>query len=164
MAEFFIRNSLNPYKTVKLGVTFRQMALKDNDGELFWLVEVDTNEPDVDGNEITPEYVHLTSLDNLDQEIQKAASVIAGKIDWAPLVDDTRPPYVTSVSPSEYLVDIDESVLATIKESLPSAGIDSDSIKMTVNGIDVSSDIIITGDPYEYSIKWDPPVRVRQSI
>ncbi len=164
MAEFFIRNSLNPYKTVKLGVTFRQMVLKDNDGELFWLVEVNTDELDVDGNEITPEYVHLTSLDNLDQEIQKASAIIAGKVDWSPLADDTRPPYVISVSPTEYLVDIDEDVITTIKESLPSAGIDSDSIKMTVNGIDVSSELTITGGPYEYTIKWGPPVRIRQSI
>ncbi len=164
MAEFFIRNSLNPYKTVKLGVTFRQMVLKNNDGELVWLVEVNTEEPDVDGNEIPPEYVHLTSLSNLDKEIQKISSVIASKVDWEPLVEDTRPPYVTAVAPSEYLVDIDEDVLATIKESLPSAGIDIDSIKMTVNGIDVSSEIKITGDPYEYSIRWSPPVRVRQSI
>jgi hypothetical protein len=164
MAEFFVRNSLNPYKTVKLGVTFRQMVLKGTGGELIWLVEVKTDEPDVDGNAITPEYVHLTSLNNLDQEIQKVASVIAGKIDWAPLVDDTRPPYVISVNPSEYLVDIDEDVIATIKESLPSAGIDYDSIKITINGIDESSQLTIIGDPYEYTIKWSPPVRLRQSI
>jgi hypothetical protein len=164
MAEFFVRNSLNPYKTVKLGATFRQMALKDNDGELFWLVEVKTNEPDVNGNTIPPEYIHLTSLDNLDQEIQEIASVISSKIDWSPFVEDTRPPYITAISPSEYLVDIDETVIATIKESLPSAGIDADSITMTVNGIDVTAEIRITGDPYEYTVKWDPPARVRQSI
>ncbi len=164
MAEFLIRSSLNPNKVVKLGITFRQVVPKNNDGDHIWIVELNTNEPDKDGNGMVPSYIRLTDLSNLDKEIKKAASVIAKKIDWSPVLEDSRPPYIISVTPSEYLVDIDSFISVSIKESLPSAGIDLSSIKMTINDIDVTSDLIITGDPYEYNVKWIPPYIVRESI
>jgi len=98
---------------------------------------------------------------NIDAEIKKAASVIASKVDWEPLVNDPESPYVDSVYPSEYLMDIDDNIFFTLKEDLPSAGIDIDSIGMTINGVDVSSELIITGDPYLYDVMWAPSVRIR---
>ena len=35
-----------------------------------------------------------------------------------------------------------------------------DSIQMTINDFDVTSELEIVGDPYEYTIKWNPFMRV----
>jgi len=164
MAGFLIRNSLNPNKVVRLAITFRQQIFKGEDGEPMWIVEVATSEEDVNGDNILSEYIHTTSLNNIDKEIQKAASVIASKIDWEPLVDDTEAPYVYSVFPEEYLMDIDDNIKFTLKENLPSAGINDETIKMTINGIDVSDELSVAGDPYEYDVEWKPPIRIRESI
>ena len=43
---------------------------------------------------------------------------------------------------------------------MPSAGIDIDSITMTVNGFDVTNELEIIGDPFDYSITWRPFLRI----
>lgn len=161
MASFLVRNSLNPQKVVKLSVTFQQVVLKDNEGEHFWLVEVATDEPHKDGGEIGSEYIHLTSLDNLDAEIEKVSAKISDQVDWEPLIGDTRAPFVFKHSPSETVgVDINSSVKVTIKELLPSSGVDKDSIKVMLNDFDITNEAKISGDPYEYKIKWRPSIVV----
>ena len=159
-----IRHSLNPYKVIKCNLTFQQQVLKGSEGEHIWVVEVNTVEPDISGDPITSEYIHLRTLDDLDDEIEKVANIISAQIDWSPRIEDTKAPYVTSYSPTETSnVDIDSSVILNIKESLPSAGIDVNSIAITVNGFDVTPEADITGDPYEYKISWKPSVIVRDT-
>lgn len=161
MAEYIIRNSLNPHKVVKCGVTFRQVVNKGDEGEPIWLVEVATNEPHKDtGESIKPEFINLLSFDNLDAELEKATSALSAQIDWTPLDVDSRPPFVSSSSPTSYYADIASNIQLVISEALPSAGIDISSIQMTVNGEDVSSELTITGDPYEYKVGWEPFLRV----
>lgn len=157
MAHFFIRNSLSPNKVIKLNVTFQQTTLKGEEGEQFWLVEVATNEVDKEGNEILPEFIHLRTLDNLDAEIEKVAVVISKKIDWAPLVNDTRAPFVTEYSPSETTgVSINSNVVVKIVELLPSAGINLSSIEVMLDDFDITNECDISGDPYNYVLKWSP--------
>lgn len=160
MADFLIRNSLNPGKVVKAGITFQQLVPKGGAGELIWVVEIATDEPHKDGGSIPPEYINLTTLDNIDEEIQIAVAALSEKIDWTPLDDDTREPIVSSCYPSSYIADIEDDVVIVISEILPSAGIDIDSITMTINDMDVTSELEITGDPYEYEVKWKPPIRI----
>jgi len=160
MAQFLIRNSLNPQKVVSCGITFEQLTPKNYEGEPRWVIELATDEPHKDGGSIPPEYINLTSLDNLDQEIEKAVEIISAKIDWTPLEEDLRAPFVESCSPSEYEVDIESRIEIILKEVLPAAGIDISSINMTINDFDVTNELVITGDPYEYTLKWNPFMRV----
>jgi hypothetical protein len=160
VAEYLIRNSLNPHKVIKCGVTFKHLVSKGDEGEPIWLVEVSTNELDKYGNSIPPEFINLLSFDNLDNELEKVTSIISAKIDWETLDEDTRPPFVSSSFPSSYYADIASNIELIISEMLPSAGIDIDSIHMTVNGYDVTSELTITGDPYEYQVKWEPFLRI----
>lgn len=167
MGSFLVRNSLNPSRVVQISVAFQQQVIKtdNHNGELVWIIELGTVETNPEtGERIPSEFIHTTSLENMDAEIQKAASIIASKVDWDPLVDDTEAPYVDSVSPSEYLMDIDDNVYFTLKEDLPSAGIDKSSITMTINEANVSPQLLITGDPYDYKIEWRPITRIRNSI
>ena len=160
MAQFLIRNSLNSQKVVKCGITFEQITPKNLEGEPVWVVELATDEPHKNGGNIRPEFINLITLDNLDLEIKKAVELISDQIDWTTLEEDTRAPIVNSVYPTEYEVNMDTYVEIILKDLLPSAGIDVDSIQMTINDFDVTSDLVITGDPYVYKIKWHPTMRV----
>jgi len=161
MAVYIIHNSLNPGKVVKVSVTFRKQVLKGHEGDPIWIIEATTSEPDQSGNDITPEYIYLTNLDNLDEEMERVSNNISGQIDWTPLSDDTRAPYITEHSPIQIIdVSIESDVVVVMKESLPSAGIDINSINVTVNGHDVTTEAEITGDPYEYRVEWEPFMRI----
>jgi len=157
VAYFIVRNSLNPYKAVKFSITFQQQTLKGYEGDNIWTAEVNTTEPSVSGTEIKSEYLHLRTLVNLDNEIEKAVSVICEQIDWLPAIEDLRAPYVTSHFPVETTnVSIESSVVINVEESLPSAGIDLSSIKVMLDSFDITNECDVTGDPYEYKVKWKP--------
>jgi hypothetical protein len=162
MANFIVRNSLNPYKIIKIGVTFNYVVPKNNEGEPIWVVELATYEKDVSGNSIPPEYITVVSLDNIDQEIQNSAAIISDKVDWGALLEDRRSPTVVSHSPTTNAVNVDiyQNVIINLIDIFPSEGIDINSINISVNDIDVTSEIVITGNPYNYTIMWKPDVRI----
>ena len=163
MAEYILRNSLNPDKVVKCSITFRKLTNKDERAEPVWLVHIATNEPHKNGGDITPSFIHLASLKNLGLEIDRATEKIATQVDWGTLKEDTRPPVVSLVEPVEngmVNVGIMSNVIFDIEDILPAAGIDIDSIKVSVNGVDVTNELDITGDPYEYRVTWKPFKRV----
>ncbi len=165
MAEYLIRNSLNPGKVVSCTITFRQLIAKGDEGEPVWVVEIGTMEPHKNGGEIPTAYIHYTSSTNLDEAIKEATEGIADQVDWEPLTLDLRPPFVISSEPAsdDTAVDIQSYVVVDIKDILPAAGIDPTSIEVIVNDIDVSSEISIDGDPYRYRVKWGPSIRVLET-
>ena len=164
MAEFVVRNSLNPYKVVKLSITFEQQVLKGKEGDHYWVAEIATLEPDLNGAPIVPEYLHLITLDNLDKEVEKAVNAISAQIDWSPTIADTSEPYVSEYLPSQTSdVSIDSFIQLVLKDSLPSAGIDLSSINLVLNGVDISHECEITGDPYEYKVKWNPSMIIYET-
>ena len=162
MAEFLLRNSLNPGKVIKCTITFRQIINKGEEGEPVWLVEMRTMEPHKSGGSIAPVFVHYTSASNLDEAINEAATQIAQQVDWTPLETDARAPFVIYNSPTtgDLSVSIYSSVFVDIKDLVPTTGIDPDSIEVTVNDMDVTDEIELIGDPFEYRVKWQPKVRV----
>lgn len=161
MAEFLLRNSLNPNKVVQCTISFRQLINKGEEGEPVWMVEIGTLEPHKDGGSIPPVFIHYTTSMNLDEAIRDATEEIAAKVDWAPITDDLRPPFVIYTEPaSSEIADIYSNVVVDIQDLFPAAGIDIDSITMTVNGFDVTSELDIEGDPYQYRVIWSPSIRV----
>ena len=128
MAQFLIRNSLNPNKVVKLGITFKKVTDKNRyDGEPIWVVEVGTSEPHKNGGLISPVLINLITLDKFDEEVK---------------------------------LDIDDFVEFILKEDLPATGIDLSSIKLYANDFDITGELEITGNPYEYKIKWRPKIKI----
>ena len=161
MAYFQVRNSLNPSKVIVCGITYKQIVPKGSDGEAVWVIEVATDEPHITtSGTIPPHYITVTDELDLDLEIEKAVAEISKQVDWEPLAADTRPPFVNSVQPDTYIQQIHENVIVDIVDLHPSLGIDIDSIEMTVNDIDVTDDLRITGDEFEYRVEWRPPSRV----
>jgi len=137
----------------------------NNEGEAIWVIEVATDEPhDTTSGTIPPYYIDVTDELDLDLEIEKAVAEISKQVDWEPLAADTRPPFVNSVQPDTYIQQMHENVAVSIIDLHPSYGIDIDSIEMTVNGIEVSNDLRITGDEFEYRVEWRPPSRVYEQL
>ena len=165
MAYFQVRNSLNPSKVIVCGITYKQVVPKNNEGEAIWVIEVATDEPHITtSGTIPPYFINVTDELDLDLEIEKAVAEISKQVDWEPLSADTRPPFVTSVQPDTYIVPIHENVIVDITDLHPSYGIDINSIEMTVNDIDVTEDLRITGDEFEYQVEWRPPARVYEQL
>lgn len=162
MANFIVRNSLNPYKIVKIGITFSYVTPKNNEGDPIWVIELATKEKDLNGNSIPPEYISVVSLENIDAEIERATAIISNKIDWGTLLDDGRAPLVDSHTPNngDDGVSIFQDVIVNLKEVFPAAGIDSSSIKISINDFDVTSELNISGNPFEYKVTWKPPGKV----
>ena len=161
MAQFLVRNSLNPSKVIKLGVTFKKVVSKNRlDGEPIWVVEVATDEPHKNGGNINPVIINLISMDKFDEEMQKAVATISNQVDWENLIDDKRAPYVDGVFPIQYEMDIESAVEFDLKEVLPAAGIDIDSITLSANDFDITDEVEIVGSPYEYNIKWRPKIKI----
>jgi hypothetical protein len=161
MAQFLVRNPLNPSKAISLGITYRQLIdVNTKDGELIWVIELATDETTVSGLAIPHEFIYTTSFDKIDDEIEKAVAKISSQINWEPLLEDTREPIVEDVYPSTYIASIYDSVRLKLIDLQPSAGIDFSSIRMIINDIDVSTDLIITGDEYDCQVEWRPAIRV----
>jgi hypothetical protein len=163
MTTFLVRDPRNPSKVAAFGVAFRQLINKGGpEGEAIWVMEVSAN---VQGVVVTPsEFVYLTTLDNMDLEIQKAVEKLAARIDWTPLLPDTNEPYVDAVSPSTYDISIHDRLYIVIKDPHPSSGIDTSSIKLLLNEIDATSGIKITGTPQEYVVEWLPTKIIYEQV
>ncbi len=171
MAHFYIRNSLNYNKTVKIDVSFiRGYDVNSNDGDPRWFLELATTEPSASGTKIPPEYINnIYDETKLNQLIDNAVSNISSKIDWGVLLEDTDSPYVYDFFPKSVggIVPIESNVDISIKDDFPSAGLDLSniSVSLDVDGavFDITSECEIEGDPFRYNIHWEPPSRVYEN-
>jgi len=166
MAEFYVRNSLNYNKAVKFNITLRYYVLKGVEGEHMWTLEIGTTYPDINGDPISPKRISNISANNFDEIIESGVAELCAKIDWSPLVVDRKPPFVDSVSPADGETDasINSNINMFLKDKLPSAGMDLSDMKIVLNNsmvdFDITGEVDIDGDPYEYYLIWRPPLRV----
>ena len=165
MAELYVTNSLNLHKTVKFNLTLRYFVIKGERGEHQWTLELGTTHEAADGGVIPSARVHRISVSNLDEAIENALSTLCGYIDWTPYVDDKEAPVVDSTVPADgTTVSIESNVYATLSEILPAAGIDLSNMQVILNNsmedLDITNEVIITGDPYIYQLYWRPSLRV----
>jgi len=164
MAIFYVRHSLNPNKTVKFNITLRYFVIKGEEGEHMWTLEIGTTHKDINGDPISSKKIHKVSANNLDQIIEEAIADLCFQIDWTPLVVDKEAPFVYSFSPTGDNIPIASNIEIIIKENLPAAGIDLFSAKIILNNsmldFDITDKVIVEGDPYIYTLKWSPELRI----
>lgn len=164
MASFFVINSLNYSKAVKFNITLRYFVVLGEQGEHKWVLEIGTTYKDASGNDIPSKKINNISTENLDIIIEEAVADMCSNIDWSPLVADKSVPYVDSYYPEGGSVSIGSNIFMVIKDKLPSAGIDVSNMNITLNNsmqdFDITSDVNVTGDPYEYTLRWNPLLRV----
>ena len=146
-------------------MTLRYFVIKGERGEHMWTFELGTTHESASGGLIPSARVHNIDVDNLDEAIENAVSELCAYIDWAPYVEDKEAPYVYSNTPGDGLtVGINSNVYATLKETLPAAGIDLSNMRVVINNsmedIDITSEVTVTGNPYIYELYWKTPLRV----
>lgn len=166
MAEFFVHNSLSRSKAVKFNMTLRYFVVKDEEGEHMWTLEIGTKYPDKDGNTLPSKRIHRVNVLTLDEAIEDAVAELCSQIDWEPLADDVEPPYVAYNSITDgATVPIDSFMQLVIQDELLSAGIDLSDMKVIINNsmvdFDITDEVTIEGDPYEYKLEWRPPMIVK---
>lgn len=163
MADLYVSNSLSNL-TVKFNITLRYFVLKGEEGDHKWVLEIGTTHLDLNGDHISSKKINLLSHNNLDEVIEENLALLSAQIDWSPIVNDNDPSFVSDFSPTGDNVEIISNVYFKIKEQLPSAGIDISTVKVYFdNGLkefDITNDLIISGDPYEYAFEWKPDKRI----
>jgi len=162
MAEIFVKHTLNPRKAIKVNLNLRKYVLTDTDGEAVWLLEAGTTEPDKNGFDIPPKFVHKILEANIEDEINKIIADICDVIDWGEVDIDRFAPIITDCLPSGDNALITSKVTFTISEDFPASGVDlSDMVVLLNNGdvdFDITSEVLIQGDPYKYFIYWEPTI------
>lgn len=161
MAELFIKHTLNPRKVAKFNLALRDFVLKGEEGEYFWVLEVGTTTPDASGESIPPYYVHKVTENTIEQEVEKALAYMCSLMDWSDFDEDNYPPTLESYLPQGDDVYIKAPVRFVVVEESPSSGIDLSNMKVTLNtggfDFDITSEVEIKGDPYEYTVSWWAP-------
>ena len=161
MAELFVRHSLNAQKVAKFNLALKEISPLNNRGELIWVLEVGTVQVDINGDSIPPVYINDVSEEVLEDEIVKAVSSICDVIDWTVFDEDNYAPYVAEFSPSGIDVSIRAMVKFVLVDDLPSSGMDLSNMSVILNNgdvdFDITSEVAVAGDPYEYKITWLPP-------
>ena len=162
MSVIFVRNSLNESIMIPFSVSMRQITdSSSRTGDPIWILEVGTTVFGKDGKFIPNEIVNLTDGDNINELLEKAVSNISSKINWGIIKKDTTSPVVTSCSIIDNSeVDINNDINIILEDKLPSSGINKNSIKLKVNGVEVTPEII--GSPYKYKVKYKPPIKYEQ--
>ncbi len=165
MSDIIVKHTLNPRKAVKFNLNLRKYALKDEEGESVWLLEIGTTSLDSSGEKIAPRYVHKITENFIEEEINKAIADMCQLIDWRDFDVDRYPPTLKSFSPEGTNIPITSHVRFAIEEKHPSSGIDLSGVVVTLNNgevdFDITSEIIIKGDPYEYNFQWVPTILYR---
>jgi len=181
MATFLVTNSLypaNPKKfTVSIdkvikpyGETGTKFSKKGSD-DLFWELHIAVADAvDTEGNPVPSIWKDVVSNEEttVDALIVSAVNEIASRIDWSEggtyeMMEDIYPPLVTSTVPAsnEENVNIHQRIFVTIEDFLPAKGIDVDTIKLFVDGIEVVPTSIV-GNPFRYEISYKVPYVLEQ--
>lgn len=167
MAHFYVKNSLNYSKAVKINISFvRGYDVAANDGDPIWLLELATTHKAADDTKIPSQFVNrVADKTKMDELIADAVAVIASYVDWSPLEEDKEAPYVYEIFPSMSTgsVPLESNVNITLKDPMTSSGMDLSAavITLSVNGVtfDITDECVVEGSPFEYLVHWEPPAR-----
>lgn len=161
MAEVFVKHTLNPRKVSKFNLALRNFVLKGEEAKHTWVLEIGTTTLTASGTKIPPYYVHNVTEATVEKEVEKAISHMCSLIDWSEFDEDKYPPVLSSYSPVGEDVPIKAPVNFIITDKSPSSGIDLSDMKVKLNTggfeFDITSEVEIKGDPYEYTVSWWSP-------
>ncbi len=179
MVVFYLRNSKNPsFKVVPVTVALSLDSLKpqntpvradqdllasgieypnlaDLEGDGSWILIAATTEPDIDGNPIDPEFINVVTTGTVHLEIESALGRIGKQIDWGAVQPDIHPPKIREITPpldKTTDVSILSDIVVRLEEPLPAAGIDLSTVKLTLNGIDITNDLELRGNIFDLTV------------
>lgn len=128
-----------------------------NDGDIIYKVSLYVGVRDLAGNPIDPVHLVQVTKENLLKELNSGLTILGSKIPWGALETDTHPPIITEISPKpSSTVPIESNVFLRLKDPFPASFIDKSSLKLTVNGIEVTEEIRIIEKNNEVIVEWIP--------
>lgn len=148
-------------KRVPVTVNIEHLDITNtNDGELIYILILETSVLDINLNKIPPIYINNITKSTLQEELQNGLTLLAQKINWGLLEEDIYPPIIESINIPNNSVDvpIDSYINIDILDPLPASLIDNSTIKLIVNNIDITKDLKIIEKNNRVSIKWYPPI------
>jgi hypothetical protein len=157
------------------------------EGDEIWILEIGTYETDINGDPIPERKIKLVSLSNLSAIIDETIRDMCSYVDWGTLQTDREAPYVYWYMPNDGTLDLETPAIVEdaslssdiyfkLREDFPAVGIDLSSIEVsiTISGTDptkewtidedITSEVEITGTPYDAQIYWSPPVRIKEEF
>jgi len=177
MAEIFVSNTLNPFKTVKFNISLKKFVGAENEGESKYYLEIGTTYSGIykeginttySGSDgivhIRPVYIDKINYDNLNEELKNVVGYLCDYIDWDALYTDKQAPYASEITPVGPDTSIFSNMYITIEDAIPSTGIDLSEMEVILdNGVqefNITNEIKVNGDPFKYVLEWSPPIRV----
>ena len=137
---------------------------KSDEGDIKWVLELGTRELTASGIKIPTQIVHNIVEKNIEDEIEKSVSQICTYVDWGDFESDNEAPYINTFYPIGSDVSINSTVTMNVVEDLPAAGIDLSEATIVFNNgevdFDITNEINVEGDPYDYKISWKSPNKV----
>lgn len=156
----YLFNSLNPNgKQVPVTVNIEHSdKVNTKDGEVVYLITLDTGAKDLNGDRIDTVYIDNVTKQNVEKELNSALTTIGMQIDWGTLKSDIYPPRIMSISPKdkEENVSIHSTVSIKLKDPLPSSFINTSSVRLKVNGIDITNEVSLSENNNELKVDWIP--------
>ena len=134
-----------------------------NNGEVVFLITLDVGILDKNGNRIDTVVLNDVLKENIKKEISHGLALIAEQINWTDLLDDNAPPNIKYIYPvkDQTQVPIYSNVDVKLRDEFPMSGIDPSTIKLFVNDIEVTTDLLLRQSDNEVDIKWIP-VRITE--
>lgn len=155
-------NARNPNgKRVPVTVTVEHSDKKStNDGELVYLITLQTGAKSISGGAIDIVYIDDVTLANVKKELEKAITTIAEQIDWGTLEADKSAPLIVEYTPTkgETNVPIEAQVFLRLRDPFPASFINPATIKLKVNGVDVTSQVTVQEKETEQLVFWSPTI------
>jgi hypothetical protein len=148
-------NANNP-NGPRLAVTvdiLHQDVQHTSDGELIYMIQFTHGISGID-----PVVILDVTEKNIQKEIKKGLGIIASQLDWGNLIPDTKTPAIDTIYPLPNSLDvpIESNVSIKLIDRFPTSLIDTSTIKLTVNNIDVTSDLQIKDLDQLVTINWLP--------
>ena len=162
MAELFVKHSLNPRKVAKFNLNLKNYVLKgEEDLGYQWVLEIGTTTLSATNEKLKPSYVHRITEENIEKEIELAVAKLCNLIDWSEFDEDKYPPILNSFYPDNITIKPKTAIKVNVIEVAPTAGIDLSDMTVILNNgdvdFDITSELLISGDPYDYTLTWLPP-------
>jgi len=160
MPDITIINPNSDHGVITINVDLKSIVPVNELGDHKYVFTVATLYKDKNGDSIKPIYVHTTAINGFWNALPKAIESICDQIYWGDINVDREKPYVSYYGPTGVAVSLFSSVVVRLKDDYPSAGIDTDSIKMYINDMEVTDDVIVDGTYKDIKLIWNPKKRL----
>ena len=129
-------------------------------GDNKYVFKLHTRAKDKDGKFIEPLYLYETSINGFMKALPNAIAELCSIIYWGKEYTDSKAPYIEYYGPTGNDVSLFSTVMVGITDGFPSKGIDPTSVKVSVNGVDVTNDIVVDSNYNKLRLTWSPKRRV----